>query len=488
MKIKSKFKLGLAIFMVVMVIGLTLAPLMKPARAASITSASDTMTSLHGNHAAGSINAIPQADMVDNESVIISDGTNTMCLYFDVSGTLADATGTSPACQAATEAIEVDISADTTAAQVATSIETQANTAATTTVTAEIHTTGDNRVQLTNDAAGTAGNVAITEDVADLDFIVVGMRGGNTAADHEIQFTTPTGAADTTDTITVTFPTGFDLTTIGFADMDLSYGATGTETDATLAAAPGAGAWGATVSGQIITFQYPSSGGTAVAAGDVVIIEIGTNAASGTNQIVNLNSVGTAGADEGDNQILSIGGTFGDSGQIALGLTNDDQVYVEGRVNQQLEFDLNENICNLGELTASTTGVCSVTFNASTNASSGMVVSYSGTTLTNAASDTITAISNTTSTQGTEQFGLNLKANTTPAIGAEITGTAPILAAAGNYATADTFDFVTGDTVANSTAGINDSLATVSFMANVASLTEPGIYSTDLTFIATGTF
>ena len=90
--------------------------------------------------------------------------------------------------------------------------------------------------------------------------------------------------------------------------------------------------------------------------------------------------------------------------------------------------------------------------------------------------------------QGTEQFGINLKDNTTPNVGLEVSGTAPIGAAATNYNTADSFRFVTGDTIASATGGINSSVFTVSYVTNIAGATEAGSYTTTLTYTATATF
>jgi len=94
---------------------------------------------------------------------------------------------------------------------------------------------------------------------------------------------------------------------------------------------------------------------------------------------------------------------------------------------------------------------------ASTNAGSGYVITVNGATLTSGG-NTITAMNAaTTSVPGTGQFGLNLKANSTPSVGTEVApaanGTNYRGQAAAGYSTADTFKFTTGDTVANSYNG-----------------------------------
>jgi hypothetical protein len=93
-----------------------------------------------------------------------------------------------------------------------------------------------------------------------------------------------------------------------------------------------------------------------------------------------------------------------------------------------------------------------------------------------------------TSAVGTEQFGINAKDNVTPNVGLECSGTTPIAAAATGYATVDNFKFVTGETIISSSAGINSTSCTISYIANIAGATEAGSYTTTLTYTATATF
>lgn len=137
---------------------------------------------------------------------------------------------------------------------------------------------------------------------------------------------------------------------------------------------------------------------------------------------------------------------------------------------------------------------------ASTNASSGYVISVNGPTLTSGV-NTIPAMGTAAaSIKSSGQFGLNLKANTTaaanPAVGTEVApaanGTNYKGQAATNYNTADTFRYVSGDTVANSANGGNGptdaQIYTVSYIVNVAGSQAAGTYTTTLTYICTATF
>lgn len=124
---------------------------------------------------------------------------------------------------------------------------------------------------------------------------------------------------------------------------------------------------------------------------------------------------------------------------------------------------------------------------ASTNGQSGYAVTINGTTLTSGG-NTITALAaQTASSTGTEQFGLNLRDNAAPDVGANPSGTG-IGTYAANYGTVDQYRFVTGDTVASSTGSTNANAFTASYIVNVGGATEAGNYSATMTYICTATF
>ncbi|MDP3769982.1 MAG: hypothetical protein Q8R40_03550 [bacterium] len=303
----------------------------------------------------------------------------------------------------------------------------------------------------------------------------------STLANHDIQFTSPTGVASGA-TVIITFPSDFSIAAaMDFTDMDVL----DDTVNVTLAATASGATWGAVrTSATVITL---TNGTTVVAAGSVVRIKIGTNAVSqstGVRQITNTTTNGS--------KVIALSGTFGDTGNITVQILTDDQVAVSSTVAQSLSFSLSANTLALGTLSTSAVVTGSHTFTVATNAASGMVTTVAGATLTSG-SNTITACTtNCTNTggagQGTEQFGINLKDNATPNVGLEVSGTSPIAAAAANYNTADSFRFVSGDTIASSASGINSSVFTVSYITNIAGATEAGSYTATLTYTATATF
>src|SRR3989344_6415867 len=307
----------------------------------------------------------------------------------------------------------------------------------------------------------------------------------STLSNHTILFTTPTGVA-AGETITLTLTSFSVAAALDFEDLDLSFDATPDavcdtgDTEKTLAATASGAAGGAVrTSATVITF---TSGTDTIAAAAEVCVEVGTGAESvvtGIEQITNP----TAGS-----YTLAIGGTMADSGSVAISILADDQVAVSGTVSESMTFSLGATSVALGTLSTSAVTSGSHTVTLATNGASGLVLTYAGTTLTSGG-NTITAMSTAAaSSVGTEQFGINAKDNATPNVGAECSGTAPIAAAATGYSTADSFKFVTGETIISSAAGINSTSCTLSYIANIAGATEAGSYTTTLTYTATATF
>ena len=125
------------------------------------------------------------------------------------------------------------------------------------------------------------------------------------------------------------------------------------------------------------------------------------------------------------------------------------------------------------------------------NAGNGVTITVSGATLSSSdLVNTITAIGGTptASTAGSEQFGINLVANTLPSIGANRSGTAPLVSVANNYNTTNLFTYSSGNTVATSTIDTNSTVFTVSYIANISATTEPGWYYATLVYSAIGNF
>jgi len=155
---------------------------------------------------------------------------------------------------------------------------------------------------------------------------------------------------------------------------------------------------------------------------------------------------------------------------------------------QYLTFSIADPAIELGELAVSATGKDSNTMVVNTNAALGFTITVAGSTLTSGANNINAMAAAAASGIGTEQFGINLVANTSPSIGADPSGTAPIGSAATGYGTTNQFKFLSGDTVASAASPINQTTFTVSYIANIASDTTSGTYTTTLTYSAAANF
>lgn len=147
-------------------------------------------------------------------------------------------------------------------------------------------------------------------------------------SNHTIVFTTANGIA-TSSNFTLTFASQFDTASIAIGDVDLSASSTGTLVDQTIqAGAAGAGIWGVTGLGtDILTFTTPTD--ASVPSTTQLVVKIGTNAAGGTNRIVNPSSTTTSYA-------IDIGGGMTDSGQVRVAIV--DQVIVSANIDTSLTF------------------------------------------------------------------------------------------------------------------------------------------------------
>jgi hypothetical protein len=314
------------------------------------------------------------------------------------------------------------------------------------------------------------------------------------AANHTIIFRTPAGVDASTDTITITFPSGFAMGTVAHGDIDFASSAGGQTscpaalayTEENLAATAAAGVWGAAVSGQVLTLTAPTN----AAVGEVptnacVRIRIGNHA---THQVAGVNRITnpTAGT-----YSIDIAGTFGNTGSVSVTILTDDTVAATATVPTSLTFSISDTTIGFGTLSTSASRFATDTaagsgtevqahdIVAGTNAASGYVITVSGTTLTSG-SFTINAIgaTNTAPTPGTEQYGIRATA----------TGGSGVVAAPydGTGFALDTAAFP--DLFASAPGATANTTFSVRYVANIAANTEAGVYTSSLTYLATATF
>lgn len=155
-----------------------------------------------------------------------------------------------------------------------------------------------------------------------------------------------------------------------------------------------------------------------------------------------------------------------------------------------LSFTVNGGSTNFTTFSPSTAATANSTFSVSNYTSFGYIVQMIGTAPTNG-SHTITAMGTTGgSTTGTEQFGVNVVANTSPtSFGANpvnnIFGTG---VADPNYSTPNSFRYVSGETIASAPKSSGVTTYTISYIANVNSLTPGGVYQASIELVCIGTY
>lgn len=345
----------------------------------------------------------------------------------------------------------------------------------------------------------------------------VGTVGGSTpggVVNHYFQFTVPsvgnqnigsikflycTTAADPTGGSACVAPTGMTVTggtlgaQTGATGFSSAFGGTYTNNDATATAR---------VNGYYITRTAASVTAGTTLTYVVQSITNPTTVSDGTNSgtfFVRISTYASTNAT----------GTAIDTGTVAASTAN--QIQLSGIMPESLIFctgqtvttnctSVTNGIINFNQLFSPTsTATASSQMAASTNAQSGYIITVNGPTLTSGA-NTIAAIgaSAAVSTIGTAQFGMNLKLNTTPAVGAEVSpaadGTSTRGQAKTGFSTVNNYKFntATSDTVAasdfNTPGATNSQVYTVSYIVNVTGNQAPGTYTTTLTYICTPTF
>lgn len=158
-----------------------------------------------------------------------------------------------------------------------------------------------------------------------------------------------------------------------------------------------------------------------------------------------------------------------------------------------LKVTVTDASADFGYFSPSTPATATATFEVVNYTSYGYAVQIIGDPPTFGSNQIDALASNAASAPGSEQFGLNMVANTTPAVGANPdNGTAPndfgFGEAAPNYDTADSFRYVEGETVAVAPKSSGKTVYTISYLVNVGSRTAAGAYTTNHSVVVTGTY
>jgi hypothetical protein len=184
---------------------------------------------------------------------------------------------------------------------------------------------------------------------------------------------------------------------------------------------------------------------------------------------------------------LTVGQTSGTAYRAFAGFNTTDEPF--------LEFVVTASDIDLGYLDTSAASTATGTFYVRAWQASGYAVRTASDPPTNTAGSNhqITPLAApTASSPGTEQFGINLKDNSAPNVGAEALqvpdNTFSFGTAATGYDTADSFKYVKGDVVAQSAQSSSVTIYTISYLFNISDVTPAGQYNFNHVLVATGTY
>lgn len=191
-------------------------------------------------------------------------------------------------------------------------------------------------------------------------------------------------------------------------------------------------------------------------------------------------SIGGVGVGDGASSGVPTSGTQTQSGYTT---TND----------PSLDFIVTGSNANLGALSSSVAKTATGSFSVLNYTSSGYIVQIIGDTPSNGSHNLTNMASAAASSVGTEQFGINLVANTSPTT----FGADPVQqpstafsygAAATGYNTTNLYKYVNGQTIATASRASGKTDYTISYLANISIATPNGSYSSNQVLVCVGNY
>jgi hypothetical protein len=152
-----------------------------------------------------------------------------------------------------------------------------------------------------------------------------------------------------------------------------------------------------------------------------------------------------------------------------------------------LTFSVNTSTINFGALSTSSAATATSTFSVINYTSYGYVVQTLGAP-PSTGGYTLAGLGSAQASQtGTEQFGINLKLNSSPTtLGANPVGGFGV--AAGGYDSANNYKYVVGDIIASAPKTSGQTDFTISYIVNASTTTAGGTYSGAQVLVCTGTY
>lgn len=181
-------------------------------------------------------------------------------------------------------------------------------------------------------------------------------------------------------------------------------------------------------------------------------------------------------------------------GQVATAITLETQVppmliFCLAQTVEESCTDTNDvYYSDMGDLNANSTLIAQSQMAVGTNASGGFAITAYGTPPSAGTSVIPSTTTPSESRPGTNQFGINLVANNAPQVGNDPEGTWLNAVAAPGYEQPNRYKYKSGDVVAYSPNVSLMKKFTVSYILNSSSDLRAGVYTTTITYIASGRF
>jgi hypothetical protein len=298
----------------------------------------------------------------------------------------------------------------------------------------------------------------------------------------------------------VTYNTSFQITTAG------TLGSVAFEfcSNSTLPADPCNAPAGMNVSNAVFTQESGISGFTirSATANEILISRppsaIGAvNATAIFDNITNPSSAGSYYLRVLTYPTMDGSGPYTDNGGMAIAITS--PINVQAQVPPYLYFCTGNTIsgidCStalgdfieLGQLLPTQTSSGQSQMVVATNAKNGYSIATTGSTLTSG-NNIIPSLSVDSPSQvGISQFGINLRANTKPTVGADPVGPGGGLPTV-NYDQPNLYQYVNGDIVATNNSVEGGRKYTVSYVTNISKSQPSGVYASTFTYVAMSNF
>ena len=181
-------------------------------------------------------------------------------------------------------------------------------------------------------------------------------------------------------------------------------------------------------------------------------------------------------------------------GQVITGVTLQTQVppmlifCLAEEVSESCGSTNENNYADMGQLSPQSTLQAQSQMAVGTNASGGFAITANGTPLSAGTNVIDSPAVPTESKPGNNQFGINLVANNTPEVGEDPEGEWANAIASPDYSVPNKYKYVSGDVVAYSPNVSLMKKFTVSYIVNSSKDLRAGVYTTTVTYIASGRF